>query len=447
MKSEQTASVKRILNSSLENSGDELITGKPIESPSIQSSSFMTQVLERNNLQRALKQVKRNKGAPGVDGMTVDDLSGYLKQHWKILKAELLKETYRPTPVMRVEIPKPDGSKRKLGIPTVIDRFIQQAIAQVLQAIWDIDFHDHSYGFRPKRSAHQAIIYAQQTIRSGYGWVVDLDLKSFFDEVNHDRLMNRLQKRIEDKVLLRLINRYLKAGVQINGKKVKSVKGAPQGGPLSPILSNIVLDELDWELERRGHKFARYADDCNIFVKSEVAGERVMKSVRRFIEDSLRLKVNTQKSAVDRPWKRMFLGFSISWRGNRIRVGKKAILKLKGTIRELTRRTRGHTLNQIIADLRKSLLGWKAYFDISEVLSPLHDLDKWIRRKLRCYIWKQWGRAGYRNLRRRGVGQYLAWNTAKSAHGPWRLSKSPALARALPNKYFRGMGLPSLASR
>lgn len=447
MKSHRKASVKRVLNSTPGNLEDESITGKQIQSAPIRSLSFMTQVLERNNLQQALKQVKRNKGAPGIDGMTVDDLSGHLKQHWETLKAELLDETYRPTSVLRVEIPKPDGSKRKLGIPTVIDRFIQQAIAQILQEIWDIDFHDHSYGFRPKRSAHQAIIYAQETIRSGYSWVVDLDLKSFFDEVNQDRLMARLKLRIDDKVLLRLINRYLKAGVQINGKKEKSVKGVPQGGPLSPILSNIALDELDWELDRRGHKFARYADDCTIFVKSEVAGERVMKSVTRYIEDSLRLTVNPQKSAVDRPWKRTFLGFSISWSGNRIRVSNKAIKKLKGTIRKLTRRTRGHTLNRIIADLRKSLLGWKAYFDISEVLSPLQDLDKWIRRKLRCYIWKQWGRAGYRNLRRRGVGQYLAWNTSKSAHGPWRLSNSPALAKALPNKYFRGLGLPSLAAR
>lgn len=249
---------------------------------SISISSYMAQVLERENLLRALKQVQRNKGAPGIDGMTIDDLSGYLKQHWGRLKAALLEETYRPMAVRRVSIPKPDGSKRKLGIPTVLDRFIQQAIAQVLQRHWDKDFHKHSYGFRPKRSAHQAVTYAQQTIQSGHKWLVDLDLKSFFDEVNHDRLMKRLQTHIPDKVLLRLINRYLKAGVQIDGRKEASTKGVPQGGPLSPVLSNIVLDELDWELERRGHKFARYADDCIIFVKSEVAGERVMKSITDF---------------------------------------------------------------------------------------------------------------------------------------------------------------------
>lgn len=414
---------------------------------SISISSYMAQVLERENLLRALKQVQRNKGAPGIDGMTIDDLSGYLKQHWGRLKAALLEETYRPMAVRRVSIPKPDGSKRKLGIPTVLDRFIQQAIAQVLQRHWDKDFHKHSYGFRPKRSAHQAVTYAQQTIQSGHKWLVDLDLKSFFDEVNHDRLMKRLQTHIPDKVLLRLINRYLKAGVQIDGRKEASTKGVPQGGPLSPVLSNIVLDELDWELERRGHKFARYADDCMIFVKSEVAGERVMKSITHFIEASLRLKVNTQKSAVDRPWKRTFLGFTFSRRGSKLKVSDKALLKLKATVRQLSRRTRGHKLTHVIADLKKTLLGWKAYFDLSEVLSPLRDMDKWIRRKLRCYIWKQWGRAGYRNLRRLGIDVRLAWNTAKSAHGPWRLSRSPALYRALSNKYFKDLGLPQLAAR
>lgn len=407
----------------------------------------MMQVLERNNLRRALKQVQRNKGAAGVDGMTTDALSDYLKIHWEDLKKALLEETYRPMVVKRVEIPKPDGSKRKLGIPTVIDRFIQQAIAQVLNTHWDNTFHENSYGFRPKRSAHQAILYAKKSIQSGHSWVVDLDLKSFFDEVNHDRLMNRLSKRIKDNVLLRLINRYLKAGVQINGKKEKSLKGVPQGGPLSPILSNIVLDELDNELQNRGHTFARYADDCNIFVASKTSGERVKKSISHFIEHTLRLKVNEDKSAVDRPYNRTFLGFTFSRRGNKIKVADKSLLKLKATIRQLTRRTRGLKFTQIIADLKKPLLGWKAYFDIAEVMSPLQNLDKWIRRKLRCYIWKQWGRAGYRNLRRLGIDVKLAWNTSKSAHGPWRLSGSPAVYRALTNKYFVNLGLPLLAAR
>lgn len=403
--------------------------------------------MERENLKRALKQVQRNKGAPGVDGMAVDVLSSYLRSHWGSLKAQLLEGRYRPAPVKRVVIPKPDGGQRKLGIPTVIDRFIQQAIAQVLQQHWDKDFHDHSYGFRPKRSAHQAVRYAQQTIQSGNTWLVDVDLKAFFDEVNHDRLMKRLQVHINDEVLLRLINRYLKAGVQLNGKKVVSTKGVPQGGPLSPILSNIVLDELDSELQRRDHKFARYADDCIIFVRSKEAGERVMKSITRFVEDTLRLKVNTQKSAIDRPWKRTFLGFTFSRRGSKLKVASKAIEKLKATVRQLSRRTRGHKLSHVIADLKKSLLGWKAYFDIAEVVSPLRDIDKWIRRKLRCYIWKQWGRAGYRNLRRLGIDVRLAWNTSKSAHGPWRLSGSPALYRALSNRYFMNLGLPQLAAR
>lgn len=266
MKSERNASVKQLVLS-LGNPEDKSRTGKQIQSASTLSSSMMAQVLERENLKRALKQVKRNKGAPGIDGKTVNELSSYLKQHWVSIKAELLEGRYRPNAVRQVEIPKPDGSKRKLGIPTVVDRFIQQAIAQVLQRQWDVHFHNNSYGFRPKRSAHQAVKYAQHTIQSGYPWVVDLDLKSFFDEVNHDRLMKRLQTRVTDKTLPRLINRYLKAGIESNGHKDISVKGVPQGGPLSPILSNIVLDELDWELHRRGHRFARYADDCIIFVK------------------------------------------------------------------------------------------------------------------------------------------------------------------------------------
>jgi len=446
VKNDQTASVTQ-LTLSLNYSGDEPVIGNQNHSNFILAPSFMMQVLERNNLIRALKQVQRNKGAAGVDGMTTDSLSDYLKTHWEDIKKTLLEETYRPAAVMRVEIPKSDGSKRKLGIPTVLDRFIQQAIAQVLNVHWDKDFHENSYGFRPKRSAHQAIKYAKHIIQSGHSWVVDLDLKSFFDEVNHDRLMKRLAMRIEDDVVLRLINRYLKAGVQINGKKEKSRKGVPQGGPLSPILSNIVLDELDRELQGRGHKFARYADDCNIFVKSKASGERVKKSITHFIERTLRLKVNEHKSAVDRPYKRTFLGFTFSRRGNKIKVADKALLKLKGTVRQLTRRTRGLKLTQIIADLKKPLLGWKAYFDIAEVMSPLRNLDKWIRRKLRCYIWKQWGRAGYRNLRRLGIDVKLAWNTSKSAHGPWRLSGSPALYYALPNKYFVNLGLPLLVAR
>lgn len=411
-------------------------------------SSLMTQVVDRNNLLRALKQVRRNKGAAGVDGMTTDQLAIHLQHHWPNLKEKLLNGAYKPAPVKRVEIPKADGRMRKLGIPTVVDRFIQQAIAQVLSRIWEPTFHPNSYGFRPMRSAHQAITHAKSQIVERKSWVVDLDLNAFFDRVNHDRLMQRVQQKVQDKTLLTLIRRYLKCHIQVNNTLEASVEGVPQGGPLSPLLANIVLDELDWELDKRGHSFSRYADDCQIYTKSQRSAERIKKSIQHFIEKRLRLKVNDEKSAVDRPWRRSFLGFTFSPRkGNRIKVADKAIKRLEYKIRELSRRTRGHSVQFVVAELRKYLLGWKAYFGTAEVQSQLRDTDKWIRRKLRCYIWKQWGRSGYRNLRRLGVDRFLAWNTAKSAHGPWRLSKSPALYRALPNRYFTGLGLPSLAAR
>lgn len=422
--------------------------GNLTEPNSSYCSLLFDRVLDRNNLLRALKQVRRNKGAPGIDGMTVDALPDYLNKYWSSIRKQLVDGSYRPKPVKRIEIPKPDGRMRKLGIPTVLDRLIQQAIAQVLQDEWDGDFHDNSYGFRPKRNAHQAIHYAQETLRSGYRWVVDCDLEAFFDGVNHDLLMTQLKNKHRDPDLLRLINRYLKAGIQVDDVTMASVEGVPQGGPLSPVLSNIVLNQLDWELSARGHHFVRYADDFIVFVKSREAGERVLCSLQHYIGQSLRLKVNPMKSAVDRPWNRTFLGFTFSRkRGYKIKVADKALAKLKSTIRTLSRRTRGHSLVHVIAELKVTLLGWKAYFDISEILSPLRDLDKWIRRRLRCYLLKQWGRKGYRMLRRLGVERFLAWNTAKSAHGPWRLSASPALYQALPNRYFRNLGLPELAAR
>lgn len=425
----------------------ESAAGEPVDPKSGPNFTLWDRVLTRANLQRALKQVRQNQGAPGVDGMTVDALPDYLRRHWTGIRARLVTGSYRPQPVRRVEIPKPDGRKRLLGIPTVLDRFIQQAIAQVIQAQWEPHFHPKSYGFRPQRSAHQAVRQLQADIREGYGWIVDLDLEAFFDRVNHDRLVARLKRHVPDRALLRLINRYLKAGVRVGERIEATTIGVPQGGPLSPVLANVVLDELDWELERRGHRFARYADDCNIVVKSERTGRRVMASVTRFVHDSLRLTVNTRKSAVDRPWNRRFLGFTVSRSQAKLKVAAKAIDKLKARVRELTRRTRGHRLRHIVAELRDTLLGWKAYFGIAEVLSPLREIDKWIRRKLRCYHWKQWGRAGYRELRRRGVSVREAWNTSKSAHGPWRLSKTPALTRALPARYFSSLGLPSLAAR
>jgi RNA-directed DNA polymerase len=382
-----------------------------------------------------------------VDGVTVAQLPAYLKQHWRELREQLLNGSYQPQAVKRVEIPKPDGRKRKLGIPTVIDRFIQQAIAQVLSKQWEPEFHPHSYGFRPKRSAHQAVRHAQALMVSGKRWVVDIDLASFFDRVNHDRLMHKVREKVTEASLLQLLKRYLKAPVQNGADISNSVEGVPQGGPLSPLLANIVLNELDWRLDERGHGFARYADDCQIYVGSERAGVRVMNSVQHFIEKTLRLEVNSEKSAVDKAWNRTFLGFDFSRRtGQALKVSNKALEKLKDKVRVLCRRTRGHSIGRVIADLRESLLGWRAYFGIAEVKGLLQDTDKWIRRKLRCYLWKQWGRKGYRMLRRLGIDRQLAWNTAKSAHGPWRLSASPALYRALPNSYFRSLGLPSLVA-
>ena len=407
---------------------------------------LLERVVERDNLRRALKQVRRNKGAPGIDGMSVDELPEHLVHHWLQIKADILAGRYRPQPVRRVEIPKPDGRKRMLGIPTVLDRFIQQAIAQIVQAQWEPHFHPDSYGFRPKRSAHQAVRKLQADVKDGHDWVVDLDLESFFDRVNHDRLLHRLGRHVADPALLGLITAFLKAGAWVDGQREPSRMGVPQGGPLSPVLANVVLDEMDWELHRRGHRFARYADDCNIAVKSERAGQRVMHSVTRWIEDSLRLTVNSRKSAVDRPWNRKFLGFTLSRRDKSLKVADAAIDKFKDRVRELSRRTRGQSLSRIVAELRTTLLGWKAYFGITEVLSPLRELDKWIRRRLRCYAWKQWGSRGYRELRMRGVSVREAWNVSKSAHGPWRISRTPALSMAMPTSFFRAMGLPQLVS-
>ena len=327
----------------------------------------MEEVCERENLKEALRQVKANKGSPGVDGMTVDRISDYLKQHWPAIREQLLNGTYEPKPVRRVEIPKPDGGVRKLGIPTVLDRFIQQAVMQVLQRRWDRTFSDHSYGFRPGRSAHQAVAQAQQYIAEGYGWCVDLDLEKFFDRVNHDKLMGQIAKRVEDKRLLKLIRAFLNAGVMENGLVSPSVEGTPQGGPLSPLLSNLVLDELDRELERRGHRFVRYADDCNIYVRSERAGQRVMESITRFITQKLKLKVNEAKSAVARPQERKFLGFSFT-AGPEVKrvIAPKALDRFKQRIREITRRAKGVSMKTTMEELAPYMRGWRGYFGFCE---------------------------------------------------------------------------------
>jgi RNA-directed DNA polymerase len=402
--------------------GTESSTAKrECESPAI-PEPVMEEVCERENCLRALKRVKSNKGSPGIDGMKVGELPGYLKQHWLTIREQLLSGSYEPQPVRRVEIPKPDGGVRKLGIPTVLDRFVQQAVMQVLQGRWDGTFSEHSHGFRPGRSAHQAVKKAQRYVAGGRRWVVDLDLEKFFDRVNHDRLMKSVALRIADKRMLRLIGAFLKAGVMENGLVSSVDEGTPQGGPLSPLLSNLVLDELDRELERRGHRFVRYADDCNIYVRSGGTGRRVMRSITRFITKRLKLKVNESKSAVARPAERKFLGFSISHaKEPKRRIAPKALLRCKRKIRELTRRTRGISLERMTKELASYLRGWKGYFGICETPSVLKGLDQWIRRRLRSVIWKQ-----------------------KKRRSSWHLANSPALSIAFSNAYFDSLGLPRL---
>jgi RNA-directed DNA polymerase len=410
----------------------------------------MEEVCGRENCKQALARVKANKGSAGVDGMTVHELPDYLKQHWPAIREQLLSGTYKPHPVKRVEIPKPDGGVRKLGIPTVLDRFIQQAVMQVLQRRWDRTFSDHSYGFRPGRSAHQAVEKAQQYIAEGYRWVVDLDLEKFFDRVNHDKLMAKMAERVSDKQLLKLIRAFLRAGVMEGGLVSPVDEGTPQGGPLSPLLSNIVLDEFDRELERRGLRYARYADDSNIYVRSRRAGERVMASITRFITTKLKLKVNDEKSAVARPWTRKFLGFSFTnGREPKRRIAPKAIGRFKERVRELTRRNKGISTARMAEKLVSYLRGWIGYFGKCQTPSVLERLDQWIRRRLRSAIWRQWrlGSTKFARLRHLGVGKDLAAQTAGSAHGPWRIADSPGLHIALPNAYFDSLGIPRLIIR
>lgn len=408
-----------------------------------ETKGLMERIVAPENLRTAYRRVKQNKGAPGVDGMTVGEVGAHLRARWPAIRERLLAGRYRPAPVRRHELPKPGSGTRVLGIPTVLDRFIQQATLQVLQPEWDPTFSEESFGFRPRRSAHQAVARAQEHYRAGYRWVVDIDLEKFFDRVNHDKLMFLVAERVSDWRVRRLIREYLRAGMASGEICIPREEGTPQGGPLSPLLTNLLLDRLDRELEKRGHRFVRYADDCNVYVRSRRAGTRVKDSVSRYLGRKLKLKVNEAKSAVARPRERSFLGFSIG-RSGTIRISQKAIKRFKERVRETTSRTRGHSLRRIIGELRVYLRGWKAYFRIATGLNRLRELSSWILRRLRCYLWKQWGSRGYRELRRKGVSRDLAWNTSKSAHGPWRLSRSPALAFALPTGYFVGLGLPLL---
>jgi len=420
-----------------------------LERPAVAEPS-MEAVLERENLKKALAQVKRNKGAAGIDGMSVDALPAYLKAHWLTIRARLLDGTYKPQPVRRVEIPKASGGVRLLGIPTVLDRLIQQAVMQVLQADWDGTFSETSFGFRPKRSAHQAVEQAQAYIASGHAVVLDIDLEKFFDRVNHDILMGLIAKRVADKRLLKLIRGFLNAGVLEGGLVSPTEEGTPQGGPLSPLLSNLMLDVLDKELEKRGHRFVRYADDCNIYVRSHKAGERVMAGIERFLEKRLKLKVNKAKSAVAKPSVRKFLSFSFTGGTEpRRRIAPQAIARFKARVRELTRRTCGRCLTQIVKELSVYLIGWRGYFGFCQTPSVLRALDQWLRRRLRAIAWKQWKRGSNRfaELRRRGVGRELAAQTAGSPHGPWRLANSPALTKALPNSFLGSLGLASVAAQ
>lgn len=412
---------------------------------------MMEAVVERENMRLALSRVERNKGTAGVDGMPVTDLRPYLRRHWPRLKEELLGGRYEPQPVKRVEIPKPGGGeKRELGIPTVVDRLIQQALHQVLQPVFDPGFSRSSYGFRPGRNAHQAVLQARDYVAQGRRWVVDMDLEKFFDRVNHDILMARVARKVRDKRLLKLVRRYLQSGIMDGGVTSPRTQGTPQGGPLSPLLSNILLDELDKELERRGHAFCRYADDCNIYVRSERAGDRVLANVSRFLGRRLKLTVNQEKSKVDRPWKSKFLGYSMtSHLEPKLKVAPASIRRLKEKLKMELRRGRGRNLARLIEELKPLLRGWVTYFRLAEVKGVFLELDGWIRRRLRCIIWRQWKRnyTRARKLMKRGLSEERAWRSAVNGRGPWWNSGASHMNEAFPKRYFTALGLVSLRDR
>lgn len=411
---------------------------------------LMEKVVERKNLAAALKRVTQNKGAPGIDGMKVEELLPYLRKEWSTIKEELIMGSYRPQPVRRFEIQKPDGGKRLLGIPTVLDRFIQQAIQQILISIFDPTFSDSSYGFRPGRGAKIAVKKAQEYIKEGKVCVVDTDLEKFFDRVNHDILMGLIAKRVKDRRIIKLIRKYLQAGVMINGCCIASEEGTPQGGPISPLLSNIMLDVLDKELERRGHKFVRYADDCNIYVRSLRAGRRVIESVKNFLEKRLKLKVNDKKSAVDLATKRKILGFSfVTGELTKVRLAKQTIERLENKIRELTRRSDGISMEQRLEKLNAYLKGWIGYFCLADTPSTFSRIDEWVRRRLRMCLWKQWKtwKSRLKNLEKLKIKRSSAIKVALSGKGCWRISLTPQMHRALGLAYWHQQGLISLLDR
>jgi RNA-directed DNA polymerase len=409
---------------------------------------LMSAVLERSNRMRAYERVLRNKGAPGIDGMMVGDLKSHLKAHWPEIREQLREGRYSPLAVRKVEIPKPGGGKRMLGIPTVQDRLIQQALHQVLSPVFEKTFSIHSYGFRPGRSAAQAVQQARRYIEEGRRWVVDADLEKFFDRVNHDILMSRLARKVKDKRILKLIRSYLQAGMMEGGAVTARSEGTPQGGPLSPLLSNILLTDLDRELERRGHRFCRYADDCNIYVRSRRAGDRVLASMTRFLETRLKLRVNQEKSAVDHPWKRVFLGYTVCQRkyNVRLRVASKSVQRLKAKLKMLFRSGRGRSIRTTIATLTPKLRGWVNYFRYAGATGIFEELDGWIRRHLRLILWRQWKRplSRARNLMRLGLSEVRAWTSATNGRGPWWNSGASHLNQALPKKFFDRLGLVSL---
>jgi RNA-directed DNA polymerase len=418
--------------------------------PDEEPPALMLAVVERENLKRAYARVRRNKGAAGVDGMDVTELGDYLKVHWPRHREELLEGRYQPQPVRKVEIPKPGGGKRTLGIPTALDRLIQQALHQVLSPVFEAGFSESSYGFRPGRNAGQAVQQAREYVEAGHSWVVDIDLESFFDRVNHDMLMARVARQVKDKRVLKLIRAYLNAGVCEGGLVTARREGTPQGGPLSPLLSNILLTDLDRELERRGHRFCRYADDCNIYVRSERAGERVLESLTAYLETRLKLRVNRAKSGVGRPGERKFLGYRIAHRNESawLTIAPEALKRLKGDLRQVFRRGRGRRLDRVIADLTPKLRGWVAYFRHARCVGVLAELDGWIRRHLRQILWLQWKRSftRARQLMRLGLSEVSAWKTAQCGRGSWWCAGSRYLNRALPTRTFARLGLLSLVA-